>query len=309
MIEYWKNDTGFHRISEWESDSWIRVINPTKSEMQMLERTYEVPLDFAHDAEDPEERPRVETEDGWLMVIIRVPVKIRDEDDEDIFTTRPLALMTRGDVFISVGHFKSEVLDDFVNWTCRRKITDRRRYDLALALTLSSSVWYLKYLKLMNMMMKRAEDQLEKKMDNDELQRMMGIGKFLVYFETSLRGNEVVVMRLKKYLRGKTYNEDLLDDVEIEMLQAYDTAKIYGDILDRQQSSYSSIIGNSLNVTMKTLTIITILLMIPTLIAGFYGMNVPNGMETWVWAFPLILVASALFSGISYILLKIRKLL
>ena len=309
MVEYWKIDTGFHRINNWESDCWIRVTNPTNKEMAMLESTYDVPLDFAHDAEDAEERPRLETEDGWLMVIIRVPVRLKDEDGDDVFVTRPLALMTRDDVFISVGHFKSEVLDDFVSWTCRRKITDRRRYDLVLALTLSSSVWYLKYLKQMNVMMKNAEDRLDKKMDNDELQRMMGLGKFLVYFETSLRGNEVVVVRLKKFLRDKEHNEDLLDDVEIEMLQAYDTARIYGEILERQQSSYSSIIGNSLNVTMKTLTIITILLMIPTLIAGFYGMNVPNGMESWLWAFLLIIIVSVILSALSYYLLKIRKLL
>lgn len=74
-------------------------------------------------------------------------------------------------------------------------------------------------------------------MDNDELQRMMGLGKFLIYFITSLRGNEMVLMRLKKVLRNTTYDEDLLDDVEIEMQQAYDTASIYSKILDRQQSS------------------------------------------------------------------------
>lgn len=69
------------------------------------------------------------------------------------------------------------------------------------------------------------------------------------------------------------------------MQQAYDTASIYSQILDRQQSSYSSIIGNNMNVIMRTLTVITIILMVPTGIAGFYGMNVPNGMESWIWGF------------------------
>ena len=185
----------------------------------------------------------------------------------------------------------------------------RIRYDLLLALLLSSSVWYLKYLKQMNLMMKEAEDLLENKMDNEELQRMMGIAKFLVYFETSLRGNDVVLMRLKKFLRDKEYNEDLLYDAEIELVQAYDTAKIYGDVLERQQTSYSSIIGNSLNSTMKTLTIITIILMVPTLIAGLYGMNLINGMESWAMGFPLVLLASTVLSVLAYYFLKIRKLL
>lgn len=308
MVDYWKNEVGFKKIDEWESDCWIRVTRPSDAEMTELERRFGVPLDFAHDAEDPEERPRLEVDEGWLMLIVRVPVKERD-GDEYVYSTRPIALMMRDDVFISVSHFSCEVFDDFINWTRRRKITDRRRYDLLLALLLSSSVWYLKYLKQMNLMMKEAEDLLENKMDNEELQRMMGIAKFLVYFETSLRGNDVVLMRLKKFLRDKEYNEDLLDDAEIELVQAYDTAKIYGDVLERQQTSYSSIIGNSLNSTMKTLTIITIILMVPTLIAGLYGMNLINGMESWALGFPLVLLASTALSVLAYYFLKIRKLL
>lgn len=308
MVDYWKNEVGFKKIDEWESDCWIRVTRPSAAEMTELERRFGVPLDFAHDAEDPEERPRLEVDEGWLMLIVRVPVKERD-GDEYVYSTRPIALMMRDDVFISVSHFSCEVFDDFINWTRRRKITDRRRYDLLLALLLSSSVWYLKYLKQMNLMMKEAEDLLENKMDNEELQRMMGIAKFLVYFETSLRGNDVVLMRLKKFLRDKEYNEDLLDDAEIELVQAYDTAKIYGDVLERQQTAYSSIIGNSLNSTMKTLTIITIILMVPTLIAGLYGMNLINGMESWALGFPLVLLASTVLSVLAYYFLKIRKLL
>lgn len=308
MVDYWKNEVGFKKIDEWESDCWIRVTRPSDAEMTELERRFGVPLDFAHDAEDPEERPRLEVDEGWLMLIVRVPVKERD-GDEYVYSTRPIALMMRDDVFISVSHFSCEVFDDFINWTRRRKITDRRRYDLLLALLLSSSVWYLKYLKQMNLMMKEAEDLLENKMDNEELQRMMGIAKFLVYFETSLRGNDVVLMRLKKFLRDKEYNEDLLDDAEIELVQAYDTAKIYGDVLERQQTAYSSIIGNSLNSTMKTLTIITIILMVPTLIAGLYGMNLINGMESWALGFPLVLLASTALSVLAYYFLKIRKLL
>ncbi len=179
---------------------------------------------------------------------------------------------------------------------------------MLLSILLSSSVWYLKYLKQMNGMINTAEERLEKSMDNDELQRMMGLGKFLIYFITSLRGNEMVLMRLKKVLRNTPYDEDL-DDVEIEMQQAYDTASIYSQILDRQQSSYSSIIGNNMYVIMRTLTVITIILMVPTGIAGFYGMNVPNGMESWIWGFLFAIVLSVILSILIYVYLKRKKLI
>ena len=228
---------------------------------------------------------------------------------DTVFHTRPLAIMVSDEVFITVSFFQNNVLSDFIQWSNRRRNPERRGYDLMLSILLSSSVWYLKYLKQMNIMMKTAEERLEESMDNDELQKMMGLGKYLIYFITSLRGNEMVLMRLKKVLRSATYDEDLLDDVEIEMQQAYDTATIYSKILDRQQSAYSSIIGNNMNVIMRTLTVITIILMVPTGIAGFYGMNVPNGMESWRWGFVFSILLSIILSIVIYVYLKRKRLI
>ncbi len=156
-------------------------------------------------------------------------------------------------------------------------------------------------------MMNTAELRLEKKMDNDELMRTMGIGKFLIYFITSLNGNMTVLARLKKRLRVLPHDEDLLEDVEIETQQALDTASIYNDILERQQATYSSIIGNNLNRIMKTLTVVTILLMIPTVVAGYYGMNVPNRMENWWLGFPFAVILSILLMAIGYFFIRHSK--
>lgn len=309
MITYWKYDACYIQADEWESHAWIKVDNPTPDELALLESRWQAPLDFVHDAEDADERPRVDEEDQWLAVIVRIPSRSIDADGEPEFHTRPLAVLMRGEVFITVSYFDNEVLDDFVQWSNRRHQPERRGMDMVLSILLSSSVWYLKYLKQMNIMMKSVEDRLEKSMDNDELLRMMGLGKYLIYFITSLRGNEVVLMRLKKRLRTAAFDEDLLYDVDIEMQQAYDTANIYSQILDRQQSSYSSIIGNNMNVIMRTLTVITIILMVPTGIAGFYGMNVPNGMEAWAWGFLFALLLSAILSVLIYIYLKRKRLI
>ena len=155
--------------------------------------------------------------------------------------------------------------------------------------------------------MNAAEERLEQKMDNDELMRTMGLGKFLIYFITSLKGNMTVLARLKKRLRTLPYNEDLLEDAEIETQQALDTASIYNDILERQQETYSSVIGNNLNRIMKTLTVVTILLMIPTVIAGYYGMNVPNGMENWWLGFPFAVALSVLLMAVGYFFIRHSK--
>ena len=306
MISYLKCKDGFDEIHQWKSGCWIRVTHPTADDLAVLKERFAVP-DFTHDAEDIEERPRVDHEDNWMMVFVRVPCKSIDEDGDTIFSTAPVAILIRDDVFISVNYYDTEVLDDFIRWSKRRHVTACKGYDLLLSLMLSTSVWYLKYLKQMNTMMNAAEERLEQKMDNDELMRTMGLGKFLIYFITSLKGNMTVLARLKKRLRTLPHDEDLLEDVEIETQQAVDTASIYNDILERQQETYSSVIGNNLNRIMKTLTVVTILLMIPTVVAGYYGMNVPNGLESrWV-GFPLAIIISLVLMAIGYFFISHSK--
>ncbi len=306
MISYWKCKDGFSEIHQWKSGCWIKVSKPTAEDLALLKERFAVP-DFTHDAKDIEERPRVDHEDNWTLVFVRIPSKGIDEGGDTVFTTAPLAVLIRDDVFITVNYYDTEVLDDFIRWSNQRRLYTCKGYDLLLSLMLSSSVWYLKYLKQMNGMLNVAEERLEQKMDNDELMRTMGIGKFLIYFITSLKGNMTVLARLKKRLRNSPHDEDLLEDVEIETQQALDTASIYNDILERQQETYSSIIGNNLNRIMKTLTVVTILLMIPTVIAGYYGMNVPNGMESHWLGFPLAVILSVVLMALVYFFIRHSK--
>ena len=177
MISYWKCKEGFDEIHQWKSGCWVKVTNPTADELATLQERFDVPLDFIDDAEDSEERPRVDHEDNWLLVFVRVPAKRVDADGETQFTTAPLAVLIRDDVFITVNYFDTEVPDDFIRWSGRRHINNCKGYDLLLSLMLSTSVWYLKYLKQMNGMMNAAEDRLERKMDNDELMRTMGLAR------------------------------------------------------------------------------------------------------------------------------------
>ena len=307
MISYWKCKDGFNEINQWKSGCWVKVTAPTADDLSLLNERFNIPQDFIDDAQDIEERPRVDHEDNWMLVFLRVPYKRIDGDGETMFSTAPVVVLIRDDVFITVNYYDNEVLDDFIKWSRRRHMNACKGYDLLLSLMLSTSVWYLKYLKQMNTMMNAAEERLEKKMDNDELMRMMGLGKFLIFFITSIKGNATVLARLKMRLRTLPHDQDLLEDVEIETQQALDTAEIYSNILERQQEAYSSVIGNNLNRIMKTLTVVTILLMIPTVVAGFYGMNVPNFMENWPHGFPFALAVSVLLMALCYLFMRHSK--
>lgn len=142
---------------------------------------------------------------------------------------------------------------------------------------------------------------------NEELQRLLKIEKSLVFFITSLRGNDNLLIKMKTLkVQRQFFDEDLVEDVEIELRQAQDSARIYSDILSGTMDAYASVISNNLNIVMKRMTSISIILMLPTLIASLYGMNVPNSLEENPYGFLIVIVISILFSVFGFIVFKWR---
>lgn len=307
MIQYLKCDNGFKETEQYDFSCWINVVNPTKDDINELVSHFNTPDYFYEDISDIDERPRFDRDDGWILTIIRVPNRVRTEDNQDpIYITIPLGMMLKDNILITVYYGQNNVISNFINWSNQKKI-NRTGYDLYISIFLESNFWYLKYLKQIHLQMKKAESSLSDKMNKSELMHIMNIEKFLVYFTASLKDNESVLTRAKRFIPTKSYDEDLMDDVEVELSQALHTSQIYSDILEREQSSYSSIINNSLNQTMKKMTIITICLMVAALIPGFYGMNLTNGMEDWIYGFPFALCLTGVCAGIAYYLCKLFK--
>ena len=307
MIQYLKCDNGFKETEQYDFSCWINVVNPTKDDINELVSRFNTPDYFYEDISDIDERPRFDRDDGWILTIIRVPNRVRTEDNQDpIYTTIPLGMMLKDNILVTVYYGQNNVISNFINWSNQKKI-NRTGYDLYISIFLESNFWYLKYLKQIHLQMKKAESSLSDKMNKSELMHIMNIEKFLVYFTASLKDNESVLTRAKRFIPTKSYDEDLMDDVEVELSQALHTSQIYSDILEREQSSYSSIINNSLNQTMKKMTIITICLMVAALVPGFYGMNLTNGMEDWIYGFPFALCLTGACAGIAYYLCKLFK--
>jgi magnesium transporter len=219
-----------------------------------------------------------------------------------------VGIIFKDDVFVSICFYKTELIPDFIQFSKRKNIIKQNNFDFILQLFLSSSVWFLKYLKQINQQIKSAENTLEKSIKNEDLQTLFKIEKCLVYFTTSLRGNAILVHRVKNLRANKnTLNEDLVEDVEIELRQALETTNIYNDILTGMMDAYASVISNNLNVIMKQLTSISIILMIPTLIASLYGMNVPNSLQDNTWGFWIVLIISFIITALGVFLFWKRR--
>lgn len=306
MKSYIKCSNGFHKCHTWEPNCWVNVECPTEAEKSYLINELQIPEPYINDIEDVDERPRIELEDGWFLILMRLPFK--SEDESLPFSTVPLGLIFKDDIFVTICFYKTEMLPDFIQYGNRKNITITNHFDFVLKLLLSSSVWFLKYLKQINQRIKFAENQLEKSIKNEELQALLQIEKCLVFFTTSLKGNDILVHRIKNIKEHRdTFDPELVEDVEIELRQALETTNIYSDILSGMMDAYASVISNNLNIIMKQLTSISIILMIPTLIASLYGMNVPNMFQESRFGFWIVLLISSVFSISGVLLFKFKK--
>jgi len=307
MISIFKTFGGFIEIPELEKGCWINVVNPTLQEIENLSSEFGLPDDLVTDILDVDERPRVEFDDDWTLVILRVPIV--SLNDGVPFHTVPLGIFITANFTMTLCIKENEVLPIKQRPPVReqyREITDHMNF--ILRLFLRSGSLYLRYLKQINQMTASIEQDLEISIKNKELNKLLKMEKCLVYFITSIKANEIVLARLRSSKKITTeLNEDLFEDAVIENKQALEMAEIYSDIQSGMMDAFASVISNNLNVVMKQLTLISIILMIPTLIASIFGMNVPNFMEHSLWSMPAIIFSSLLLSFLGVMLFRKRQ--
>ncbi len=303
MIKFYKSLGGLYELEHAENSGWINVINPTDVEIARLNKELGVPEELITDILDTDERPRLEYDDDWSLLIIRIPVQ--NVSSGVPFITVPLAIFVTPNRVITICNSENEVLPSDQPSFYRgqhRQIKDLTNF--ILNLFLKSSHVYLKYLKQINHLSSQIEKELERSIRNEELHQLLNMEKSLVFFITSLRGNDILLAKFRNSRLSvlNETNEDLLEDALIESKQAVDMVQIYSDIQSGMMDTFASVISNNLNVVMKQLTSYSIILMIPTLIASIYGMNVKNSLENNNWAFWGILLFSAIaaFSGIYF---------
>ena len=276
MRTYWNTENHLQAINEWQPNCWIQVTCPTDEDQRLLEDEFKIPDYFLSDISDTDERARYEYDDGWMLIILRIPY-VKEIRSRTPYTTVPLGIIHKRDVTIR--------------------------------LFLSSAVWYLKRLKQINSLIEKAKRNLDHGVNNESLIGLSRLQDSLTYFITSIRGNENLLSKLKFKLQVDELDADLIEDVNIEMTQARETTNIYSDILESTMDTYSSIINNNMNTTMRTLTSISIVMMLPTLISSFFGMNLINGMEDSSIGFGIAILISIVVSGLTWGFLRYKRLL
>lgn len=271
-----------------DTDSWVNLINPSEEELQRTSILLGIPLDHLTDPLDVDERARLELEDGVLLLVLRVPVE-NVSDHRIPYLTQPIGVIITPTAVVTVCRSPQDLVTGILNGRTRIVDTaDRMRF--AIHLMQRTSLIYLRFLKDIIRRSDVIEHRLQQSMRNEELIELLGIEKSLVYFTTSLKANDII---MDKVLRMRTIQltedqSDLLEDAITENRQAIDMSKIHSDILSGTMDAFASIISNNMNMVMKFLTGFTIILMIPNIISGVYGMNIATPFQSSPHAFAIV---------------------
>ncbi len=308
MKTFWNTQGGLTQLSEWQPNCWIQVTCPTEDDQHELEEKFNIPDYFMSDISDTDERARYEYDDGWMLIILRIPY-VKEIRSRTPYTTVPLGIIHKRDVTITVCYYETNMMIDFVSFQQKRGEGFTDYVDMIFRLFLSSAVWYLKRLKQISMLIDKAKRNLDREVNNESLIGLSRLQDSLTYFITSIRGNETLLSKLKFKLQIDELDADLIEDVNIEMSQARETASIYSNILESTMDTYQSIINNNMNTVMRTLTSVTIIMMIPTLITSMFGMNLVNGMEAKPWGFVIAITISIGVSSLCWWFFRHKRLI
>lgn len=310
MIQIYKSMTdgnnNLKSLDSIENGSWINIVAPSDEELILISKKTNVPLEFLKAPLDDEETSRIDIEDNCLLVIVDIPFT-EMEDNSLTYDTYPLAIIHNEKQLITVCLKNSRILTDFINGKVKSFYTYKKsRFILQILSKISSS--YLLYLRQIDKKSLMIEKRLHKSMKNRELIQLHSLEKSLVYFSTSLKANEVTLEKMLKLEIIQKYEDDkdVLEDVIIENKQAIEMTEIYSNILASTMDFFASVISNNLNIVMKVLASVTILMAIPTVIGGIFGMNFAKmPLLTHPKGFEIVTVLTfALTFGTAYLLYK-----
>lgn len=296
---------------------WVHMINPNDREIEFVEDISGVPADVLKAALDEDEKPRIEKEDEYLLVLVDIPVMEDDEDTGAItYSTLPMSLIVVGNTIITVCLSDSAVIRDFLVGRIKDVSIDKTtRFVFRMLFQVTTR--YLTYLRQIDKNSQKIQNELRERMSNEEMLELLDIQNSLVYFSNSLRSNNNVIDKLTKsntYLSKYEEDQDLIEDVGIESLQALDTCNTFRDILAATMEAYGSVINNNMNKVMKVLTFITVIISVPTLIFSMFGMNLDGipGNAGWhsshPWVFGVVAIGSILISVVAGIFIWRKKM-
>lgn len=297
LTVYKTTEQGLEQLDSVANGSWIKVVDPTAEEIQKL-ANWGVDADYINYSLDLDEMPRIERDDDYTFILIRIPH--RQPDNDIPYITIPLGVLIKGNMVVTICRYEKDIFKVLADGKYRLLKTGKR-YRFALYIFLETATRYLTHLREINRITEALEDQLQKSTRNSEVLELLKYQKSLTYFATALRSNEVMMERVQRMQIFNYYEDDqeLLEDVLTENQQAIQMTSINTEILSSMMDAFASIISNNLNAVMKVLAALTIILNLPAIVAAFYGMNVDLPGENHPLAFLTVIGISIALTALA----------
>ncbi len=313
MITYWQQIDG--QFSKTKKDDinekqplWVDARSVTRDETNLIQQTYNIDQDHILDMLDPDELSRMEEGDDYILLILRVPVY--DPSAETPYFTVPIGIIIKKNTIITICWTDCEALKDFgANRIKNVKLSDFPSF--VVQIMNRANLNFLRYLKEINRRSTSIQNEMRMEIENQEIMQMLGLEKSLVYFTTSLKSNSLLLQKMKTTRLIKFDDEDIdfVEGVAIDNKQAIEMADTYSNILFGVMDAFSSVTSNNLNVVMKKLAIINLVMMAPTFVTSFFGMNfkLPFDQMPGYWGVIMATVLCFISVILSYGLLNINS--
>lgn len=268
--------------------SWINVGNPDHDDFERLQTEYKIDEDTISDILDPDEQPRFEVEDDYKVIIVRFPIINRETDT--LWHTEPLSIIYSTNRVITVCRKRCDLLDKI------RTDEKTSREELVLNIIYYIAESYLRSLKELNKRVLASKKMLQERVRKKELMALLEVENSYTLYMAGLKGNVAVLDKLEK-VRGFVKTEDaqeLCEDTRIELSQGIEVVTSYSKMLKSIKETFESVINMDSNTYINRLTMWNIILVVPTVIVGYYGMNMKlpfaDGEQTATVIFVLIMI-------------------
>jgi magnesium transporter len=295
--------SGFDILEQAVNFSWIDVIDPTPEEIRQVQHDLHVPLEFLAASLNQNEIARIEKAADSLLIIVRIPYFL-SPTARIPYLVPPMGIIVKNNRVTTICRYDHQLLHN-LPYDQAVDLSTAKPAGFVLHLLWSVASNYIVHLDRIDQTVEKLESRLQKSLQNREVLELLRYQKCLVHFTTGLHMNETMLERLRKSeaLKIEGADRDWLDEVFTEYRQAIGMADVAGNILGQMMDAFASIISNNLNRVMKFMTSMTVILVIPSIIASLYGMNVALPMQNHPQVFLLLLVVSAMLcAGVAYLL-------
>jgi len=287
---------------------WIDAIAPSHDEVNLLNENFKLQFQDVADCLDPNERSRVELDENYDLLVLRSLIRSAKEDGTA--QTMPVGIFVTPNNIITVRLVSTfsgaDLLADF-----KRKLKIQNPGDLFLALIRKINRDIDRKVRPMEGQISLLQKAVLSKQRGEIGEKAYNLNSELILLNTSLLSNfnAISMIGRARHICFTEDQADMLEDLENDVAQLYDMTTIYREIMQNILRAHESAIANNLSSIMKILTSISLILMLPTLIASLYGMNVDLPLQNDPIAFWVIIAITAVAVSILWLLFKIKKML